>query len=876
MNTYLFIGQKVAETINISDETLERLARKLMGEPGSNFDPNNAKTLNDFIKQMKKGTDEMKKSQPGMKVFENIIKGVEDTGDAFKDIERDLQRLDKAIQEATDANNVQAKSALEQQKSEKLNTAAKAQATRAAANFAVGLTGVAGTMMKGALDFVQGLMSSASGVEIASKAAKNTVKAGGELGEVFGKLLQSIGPFVALISRLGPWGLAIGAALTAAGFAIEQGSKKATEGAIQVMDTLEAELKRTQKAFSAITSTGAVFGGGMTEMRMQAARAGLDVEQFAAVIKDTRGEMANMGIGLSEATKRIAGISKELQNPRTGLNMQLRRLGYTAEEQAKLIPSVMANLNAAGDRRIRTDKELAETTAEYGKHLRVISAITGEDAAKAMEKARMQALQTDVLAQVLKLGGPDAVLKFQKMLTTMPEGMKKGVLEYIASGGQVITDIATVVYMQHNKEVAPALQRTIEILRDRSIGEEEALKESTNMWAKAAQYNRDNLDLFENIGVSARLAADPMLQSITDISNGMLLFNTKTLPGAIDLELNAVNRAKKSQDALGEAVHQLETKMQEAKAVLTKEVTPLLSRFATGLLKTVETVEEAIKRLQKVVDDMEGKNNKDDEGPKKASLLDTILHYAGMRSLQGTAMGGLMAAPGGVTIPVGMATGAGVGLATGVVEGLVRHYIGANDTPAPIAGNIKQTGKADDPKRYEGLNIGGKYKGEAIAGGPAEQRLIEYARKIQKMDPGGTFNAFNDTLEAHKDTAHGKGRALDFSLSSGKPTVEQGKAIVAAIREMGFRGEVLDEYNFPKRGTTGGHIHAELADGGLVAPSAGGRTVRVGEGGQWEGVFPLNPNKPVPMMLNEDQFDKLISVLKSHADTSDKILMAQL
>jgi hypothetical protein len=201
--------------------------------------------------------------------------------------------------------------------------------------------------------------------------------------------------------------------------------------------------------------------------------------------------------------------------------------------------------------------------------------------------------------------------------------------------------------------------------------------------------------------------------------------------------------------------------------------------------------------------------------------------------------------------------------------------MGTNNTPAPIAGNISQTGKADDPKRYEGLNVGGKYKGEAIAGGPAEERLIEYARKIQKMDPGGTFNAFNDTLASHKDTAHGKGRALDFSLSTGKPTVEQGKAIIAAFREIGFT-KVDDEYNFPKGTTTGGHIHAELADGGLVAPSAGGRTVRVGEGGQWEGVFPLNPNKPVPMMLNEDQFDKLISVLKSHADTSDKILMAQL
>lgn len=875
MNTYLFIGQKVAETINISDETLERLARKLMGEPDSKFDPSNAKTLNDFIKQMKKNTEELKKSQPGLKTFENIVKGVTDTGDAFKEVERDLQRLDKAIKEAVDANNVEAKSKLESERAEKVGTAAKIQANRAAANFAVGLIGVAGTMMKGALDFVQGLMSNASGVEIASKAAKTTVKAGFQLGEVFGQLMTAIGPFLLFITKFGAIGKVLGVAMTAAGILIEQGSKKAADAAVQVIDTLAQELTRTQKAFTTITSTGAQFAGGMTEMRKQAARAGLDVEQFAAVIKDSRSEMGMMGVGMSEATKRIAGVSKELQNPSNGLSIQLRKLGYNAEEQAKLIPSVMANLNAAGDRRIRTDKELAATTAQYGKDLKILASITGEDAAKAMEKARLQSLQADILAQLEATGGPEAVLKFQRQMAVLPEGLKKGYLEFISSGGTVITDVATNVAMQTNEKILPQFQTMFGTLGDVNKTASKAQAEATELTAQTAQYQRDHLGTMRDIATAARLSGDPMLQSIADIGNGLILFNTKVLPGAYKLEEDATNRAAKSMDALGVAVHGLEEATQRMKAELTDKVTPLLARFATNLKNGLETIEAALKRLQKGLAEMEGKDSSDATAPKGPSLMDTILKYAGIRSAQGTVMGGAIGLAGfGAGVVPGMGIGATVGLGTGVIEGLVRHYMGT-EAGAPIAGNITQTGKPDDPKRYEGLRVGGKYRGEAIAGGPSEERLIELAKKVQKMDPGGTFNAFNDSLPEHKGTKHGRGQALDFSLSSGKPSVDQGKAIVAAFKEMGF-SKVIDEYNFPSAAATGGHIHAELQDGGLVAPSSGGRTVRVGEGGQWEGVFPLNPNKPVPMMLNEAQFDKLISVLKSHADTSDKILMAQL
>ena len=827
-----------------------------MGD-GAAFNPKDSKNIEEFLKQVKKGTEDLKKSQPtGLKAFENLLNGVKDTGNAFDEVKRDLDQLDKAIKKAKDANNVIATQALESEKAEKIKASASIQTSRAMNNLAIGMGTVAGTMMKGALDFVEGLMSSQSGVEIATKASVNSVKAGYQLSNAFAELATSLGPFLMFVKSFGAWGKIFGGALAVGGIALKSFNKATEETATRIIESLGKEVGRTQKAFSDITSTGASFAGGLTELRKQAAYAGLDVEQWAKAIKSSKEDLTLMGGGVTEANKRLAGVSRELRDPNNGLGMQLRKLGYSAEEQVELAASLMANQNAAGRQRIMSDKEVAATTVQYGRDLKVLAAITGEDAKKALEKARLKSMEADILAQLTASGDPKAVEKFQRQFAILPEGLKKGYMEFVASGGQFVADAATNVAMQTNSKILPQFQQMHATLSDLNKDESYAQSEASKLTEKTAQFQRDNLDTVQSIALGARVIGDGLLQSVTDIANGLILFNTKVAPGTTKIAEDAADRARIASDTLSTTVHGIEESMQKLKAQLTDRLTPSLAGAATAAYNFTETLEQTLERLGIISGGGGGGGNKQPGFWSQAA--GNMATYGGAGAAAGGAIG---ATAGGIGAVPGALIGGGVGIAGGLLQTVIdRGMLGGGNS------NNKMTSD------YDGLNIGGKWKGEAVAGGPAEKELVDKARKLQAMYPTGVFNALNDTTH-NKSGAHGRGRALDFGLNF-TPTVEEGKDITARIRELGFR-KVIDEYNFPGAEATGGHIHAEMADGGNLGPN---QSAIVGERGPEiiHGPGSVTSTAATSKIFNEmlRRLEELINVSKDNRDVSEKILQA--
>jgi hypothetical protein len=90
---------------------------------------------------------------------------------------------------------------------------------------------------------------------------------------------------------------------------------------------------------------------------------------------------------------------------------------------------------------------------------------------------------------------------------------------------------------------------------------------------------------------------------------------------------------------------------------------------------------------------------------------------------------------------------------------------------------------------------------------------------------------------------------LDFALNR-KPTPEQGREIVNAIKGMGAN-KVLDEYNFPSPGSTAGHMHVEIpefARGGIATgPKSGYGAILHDD----EAVIPLPDGRTVPVTMNQ-------------------------
>ena len=101
-----------------------------------------------------------------------------------------------------------------------------------------------------------------------------------------------------------------------------------------------------------------------------------------------------------------------------------------------------------------------------------------------------------------------------------------------------------------------------------------------------------------------------------------------------------------------------------------------------------------------------------------------------------------------------------------------------------------------------------------------DSRMVGLAQQIQSSIPGfHRFTGFNDRFHIREtsNSMHTQGKAVDFTLTK-PPSVEEGKQIVTALKQMGF-SDAIDEYNNPSKKATGGHIHAQL-DGSISAPSA--------------------------------------------------------
>ena len=136
-----------------------------------------------------------------------------------------------------------------------------------------------------------------------------------------------------------------------------------------------------------------------------------------------------------------------------------------------------------------------------------------------------------------------------------------------------------------------------------------------------------------------------------------------------------------------------------------------------------------------------------------------------------------------------------------------RKDMGGEPVDLGAKGGVART---SDELRKMGLIIRG---GDVQADGRlVDERLIKLAKAAQSQIKGfGVITSINDRFHAEKYawSEHAKGRAIDFTLNH-RPTEEEGQQIVRQLKGMGA-SYVIDEYNHPSKGATGGHIHASVS-----------------------------------------------------------------
>jgi len=442
---------------------------------GMGYDPAKIKDFEDAAEDF---TDNIRRSNPGIKMFRNMLTG---TGGSFVDVTSRIKDLNEALEhEEQLIKQNQADKTKQAELNQSLDRKDRLEKQRGATvqaalftNTAILAQKVGGVIYstemdfaKTAAEFQKELFKSSDGSKLYTelqikniqKAAEATDKMGqiaSELGEVFLAL-----SFVSKKFRL--IGLVIGGILEAIGFGTKL-MKDGTDLAVIGLEALNIQLEGLKNGFKEINSAGITLAGGMDQLYHNAIEFGLMPEQFAKGLAAAKDDIKNLGMSTNTATQRIAGLGKALD--KSGVTGALFKLGYSFEDQIGVLAGAMSQLEMAGKLRSATDEQIAEETRNYGKSLKLIEEITGKNAKEQLARARAAAAETAIYGKLNK----DQQKAFINAMAGVPEQMRetviKGFAAQLETGEIFFTDAKDALEAQMNPAIIDLIKTVSGIAR---------------------------------------------------------------------------------------------------------------------------------------------------------------------------------------------------------------------------------------------------------------------------------------------------------------------------------------------------------------------------------------------------------------------------
>lgn len=444
-----------------------------------------------------------------------------------------------------------------------------------------------------------------------------------------------------------------GAALAGFGAAItdvlSQAKKLESEGLV----LLQTEILKSSESFKIATNAGALFAGGMTEFREVAASAKLDLKELASVTALNAEQLGRLGGTTAKGVEKFGRVNAELDRNRIGL----LNLGFSYEQQAQATIDYMDVLQRTGQLQGKTEKELADGTAKYLTNLRAVSALTGEDAKKLAQRQKEANSQAAVQAMLAE-GGKDVTQKFNDLVGKFP-GYEKAIQQLYTVGE--VTDPMLATFLANNQELDQALRQGVDRIKDNNISTDEAFRANEKYLAENGKaIEASGREAQRTFGTIALVSGQYAEQA--DLANKATAMGVKNAERAAqggESALDQANRLAATTDALTGAVNVSQKAFVDAATTLNREVTPVITDFATkGALSVkgmVETINEANKRTREAISVVTGVQSilrpGNAAGVPNRTELDRLRNIPGSDRAAGAIQGGEFARGGIATGP---------------------------------------------------------------------------------------------------------------------------------------------------------------------------------------------------------------------------------
>jgi hypothetical protein len=550
------------------DEEIKRQFEEQLKALGERFGITNLQ-LKNFGDAAKKGADAFKKSLDELN--KEIKKGRAGYADQLRALEQLNDAIEDLAEQAQDSATKDKITQLQKQRAALMEQAARQNATEQLEYFGEELKKAAIT---GTGRFVRGLQDNASSVQLTSgilnagiDMAAAALTAAGSAATGFGATMMNaknpvvagLGVFVSGLGYAGKVAAEAGAAL--AKFGVEVFGK---------------ELEKTVKAFNDISAGGALFTDGMTGMRNAARDSKLTLEDFAAVISRQSANLSTAGLSVPEAVKKMGGA---LRAGGDNMRNNLMNLGFRIEEHGDLVAETMAMMAQTGGPLRASNTEVAAQTQKYAENLRIISAITGEDAKTKMAAVQDQANQ---LAFQQKLAGMDETQRSNIIMAmgNMTDLQRKNFMETMVFGAVI-------------NEVGASAAALSSGLRDSTAEAVAAAQQGTLDADKMRQINSRNSDQMQKdfinqtaIGYAGAAKTGGLAQELAESMGISIRELQKMTPEAIAAAEKAAKEQKDTRDVL--------TTNMNLAAIAAKDLAIALQEVFTNLLPEASQVNAGI------------------------------------------------------------------------------------------------------------------------------------------------------------------------------------------------------------------------------------------------------------------------------------------
>jgi hypothetical protein len=263
----------------------------------------------------------------------------------------------------------------------------------------------------------------------------------------------------------------------------------------------------------------------------------------------------------------------------------------------------MGILQRTGQLEGKTAQDVARDTNAYLTNLRAITAFTGEDAKKAMQRGAEAARQLAVQEKLSRMD-EKAGARFMAGIEQMPDFMKKGLTQSFLGA---ITDPETAQALAQVPAYGELLRRTTEDINNSALTEKEISENyQRNLKELGSTIKEQSVGLGSSVGVATALGGSlsgltVMLQDIAD--EGRKGANAQKQGTALTTE--TTEKAKNTTDELTQSVSAAQVAFRDMSSALTHDLTPVIRKFATegfpSFFNNIKSLSEQVKEGGKLI-----------------------------------------------------------------------------------------------------------------------------------------------------------------------------------------------------------------------------------------------------------------------------------